>query len=190
MQLREPGLDARRLAELVRDCRQLASGTNCRVLVNDRLDVAVAARANGVHLREGSVTVEDARRLPLRGEPMEAVSTATKFIVGRSVHDAATAVTSQTADYLVVGSVFATDSKPGEHRTLGLEGLREIVTAAGTCPVWAVGGITRAHLRDVSATGVDGIAAIGAFLPTGSTDIEGNVRKLTEELRFSLDRRG
>lgn len=179
MQVREGDLNAADYVAFVRDCVRLTGGTGCRVIVNDRLDVALAAAADGVHLREASFAIDVARRLA----PDE-------FFVGRSVHDATTAVGARTADYLIAGSVFETASKPGRQATLGLEGLRAVVGAAGKCPVWAVGGITRERMEDVRACGVAGVAAIGAFLPpTTTTDVERDVHELTEALRFSLDQR-
>jgi thiamine-phosphate diphosphorylase len=155
-----------------------AEGTNCQVLVNDRIDLALAADAHGVHLRELSVPVAAARTLARE-----------KFVVGRSVHDAGTAASSRDADYLIAGSVFATASKPGQGATLGLEGLQRVVDAAGECRVFAVGGITPDRVVTVRARGARGIAAIDAFLPgPDSTDIEGDVRRTVEAFQESLGR--
>lgn len=179
VQIRERGLDAREHVHLVRACVELTRGTACRVIVNDRTDVALVAEADGVHLRERSISIDDARRL----------ATLHRFIVGRSVHDRSTAVRARNADYLIAGSVFETASKPAGQRWLGLDGLRDVVDAAGKCPVWAIGGVTQERMAAVTACGVHGVAAIGAFLPPArSTDVEGDVKKNTEALRFSLDR--
>jgi thiamine-phosphate pyrophosphorylase len=179
VQIRERGLDDREHVALLRACVDLTRGTSCRVIVNDRADLALVSGADGVHLRESSISIADARQL-LRIE---------KFLVGRSVHDAGAAVLARTADYLVAGSVFETASKPGRQATLGLDGLRAVVDAAGKCPVWAIGGVTQERMSAIVACGVRGVAAIGAFLPTtGSADVEGDVQKIAEALRFSLDR--
>jgi thiamine-phosphate pyrophosphorylase len=176
VQIRERSLDGRDAVALVRDCLALARGTACRVIVNDRLDVALAAGASGVHLREDSVSIDAARRLATAG-----------FVVGRSVHDAAAAAGARNADYLIVGNVFETESKPGRE-PLGLAGLRDVVTAASGCPVWAIGGITPDRVPEVIACGIEGVAAIGAFLPrAGATDITEHVRRQTEALRLALD---
>ena len=180
VQVRESGVDAREYAAFLRDCASLTSGTDCKLIVNDRVDLALTTAASGVHLRESSIPTAAARRLAPE-----------KFLVGRSVHDARTAGRERNADYLIAGSVFETASKPGRQATLGLAGLRAVVDAAGECPVWAVGGITQERMQDIRACGVGGVAAIGAFLPpTATTDFERHVQKLTEALRFSLDRRG
>jgi thiamine-phosphate diphosphorylase len=179
VQIRESDLNAREYVRFIRECVTLA-GTTCRVIVNDRLDLALAGGAHGVHLRENSIAISEARQLA----PPD-------LLVGRSIHDARTAAAAQTADYLIAGSVFETASKPGQQPSLGLSGLRAVVLAAGTCPVWAVGGITEESVTDVKAAGVEGIAAIGAFFPSpASTDVAGEVRRKTEALRFSLERFG
>lgn len=179
VQIRERGLDDRDHVALLRTCVELTRRSNCRVLVNDRADLAIAAGAHGVHLRESSIAIDDARRLV----------TLHDLMIGRSVHDATTAVRARTADYLIAGSVFETASKPGRPRSLGLDGLREVVDAAGKCPVWAIGGVTQERMAAIAACGVQGVAAIGAFLPPAeSTNVEGDVKKNAEALRFSLDR--
>ena len=181
VQIRERGLDDREHVALLRTCVELARGTNCLVLVNDRVDLAQMSGAHGVHLRERSISIPDARQLLHSDER--------RYCIGRSVHDARTAVLARTADYLVAGSVFETASKPGRPRSLGLDGLREVVDAAGKCPVWAIGGVTQERMAAITACGVRGVAAIGAFLPPAeSTDVEGDVKKNAEALRFSLDR--
>jgi thiamine-phosphate pyrophosphorylase len=176
VQIRETGLPARDLARLARQCVNAASDSRVRFIINDRLDVALATHAHGVHLREDSITIADARRLSHRD-----------FIVGRSVHAPATAARARSADYMIAGSVLESASKPGRPASLGLEGLRAVVRAAEECPVWAVGGISAAHLGEVVACGVSGVAAIGAFLPRARTSaVASEVKKMTETLRFLL----
>jgi thiamine-phosphate pyrophosphorylase len=180
VQIRESGVESRRYANFVRACVHLAHGTRCRVIVNDRLDVAMAAAAHGVHLREDSVPMHRARSLGAR-----------ELLVGRSVHDVATAAEARNADYMIAGSVFLTESKPGQVTPLGLDGLQRIVAAASGCPVWAVGGVTTGNITDVLRSGVHGVAAIGAFLPsTGAPTLASQVSELTLALRLLVDRRG
>jgi thiamine-phosphate pyrophosphorylase len=220
VQIREADLDAGEYADFVRECVTRAAGTSCRIVVNDRLDVAWVAGAQGVHLRERSTPLAEVEQylpriagpsvrggLPTRawhfphtdrgirgGRGVSTLDaqfapTAREFCIGRSVHDASTAVTSRTADYLVAGSIFETASKPGRVATLGLEGLRQVVEAVGECPVWAIGGITPERIPEVRACGVLGVAAIGAFFPRPeAADVRREVQKVTETLRFSLDR--
>ena len=152
IQVRERDLEAARLADLVRDIVRVSRGTGTRVVVNDRLDVALACDADGVHLRHDSI-------------PAEAVRTITPaaFLVGRSAHGVAEAQKAGPVDYLVVGTVFPTPSKPDATATLGLDGLADVVQAVAI-PVLAIGGITRERLDEVAATGAAGVAAIGLFI--------------------------
>lgn len=161
----------------MRECVALAAGTTTRIVVNDRLDVAIASGAHGVHLRERGIDVANARRISGAG-----------LLIGRSVHSAEAAIHARSADYLIAGSVFPTASKPGEAASLGLEGLRDVVRAAGDCAVWAVGGITAERLPEVVRCGARGIAAIGVFIPADrSLKIGQAVETLTRTLRFSFD---
>jgi thiamine-phosphate pyrophosphorylase len=150
IQVRERDLEAAPLAELVSSVLGIARSSSTRVTVNDRLDVAMACGADGVHLRADSMTPADARRLaPAR------------FLVGRSVHNPTEARAAGGADYLIAGTVFPTSSKPGVS-CLGVEGLRAIVHAS-TAPVLAIGGVTRDRLPAIAATGAAGVASIGLF---------------------------
>ena len=155
IQVRERELASADLAALVTDLVAIAHGSATRVVVNDRLDVALACGAHGVHLRGDSIAPADARRLTPRG-----------FLIGRSVHTPGEAKDAIGADYLIAGAVFATASKPETTAWLGLDGLRSIVEAASV-PVLAIGGVTIDRLDDIAAAGAAGIAAIGLFQPAG-----------------------
>lgn len=176
VQVREPDLETGDYVRLVRQCATLSAGTPTRIVVNDRLDVALAARADGVHLRESSIGISTARRLTRPG-----------MLVGRSVHSASGAADNRVADYLIAGTLFETRSKSGLSTVLGVEGLRAIVASAGDCPIWAIGGITTANAPAVARAGARGIAAIGAFIPSGAPkDLGRAVEKAAAALRFSL----
>ena len=150
--IRERDLEARDLAELAAEIVKLARGTRTRVVVNDRVDVALAARADGVHLRADSVPTGAVRRMTRRG-----------FLIGRSVHTVEEASVEMDADYLVAGTVWPSSSKPEGHTLLGLKGFASIVDAARV-PVLAIGGVTLERVADVAAAGGAGVAAIGLFL--------------------------
>jgi thiamine-phosphate pyrophosphorylase len=150
--VRERDLDARPLTQLVEELVTATRGSGTRLLVSDRTDVALAARADGVHLRGDSVTAGVVRHIVPEG-----------FLVGRSVHTVAEAVDAGPVDYLVAGTVFPTSSKPGRVAILGLDGLAEIVQATAV-PVLAIGGVTRERLDEIAMTGAAGVAAIGLFL--------------------------
>lgn len=156
VQVRERDLDARELARVVRALMNIAKGSSTRVVVNDRVDVALASGADGVHLREDSVAPAAVRDLVGAG-----------WLIGRSVHGADALPSAESADLLVAGTVFASESKPGARPLLGLEGLAAVVDAA-TMPVLAIGGVTEATAGAVARAGAAGLASIGAFLPVGS----------------------
>lgn len=153
VQVRERDLEGGPLTRLVSRCVDAVAGTATRILVNDRLDVALAAGAHGVHLRADSMPASRARTVVPHG-----------FLIGRSVHGVAEAsrVTADGAlDYLIFGTVFPTSSKPG--RSVSGATILADVVAATTLPVLAVGGITRENARTVARAGVAGVAAIGLF---------------------------
>jgi thiamine-phosphate diphosphorylase len=160
VQIREPGLSARALTDLVKRAVTLAAGSPTSVIVNERLDVALAAGAHGVHLREAGIPAARVRAVTPRG-----------FLIGRSVH-AASGIVGDEVDYWLFGTVFPTASKPADHPTSGLAGLRA-ATATGRV-VLAIGGIRLAVLPEIAAAGAAGFAGIGLF--EGGTG--GNVEAL------------
>lgn len=153
IQVRERDLEARALASIVTAMIDALAVTAARVVVNDRLDVALACGAAGVHLRGDSIPPASARSIAPPG-----------FLVGRSVHGLVEAeAASSSVDYLVAGAVFATPSKPAGHAPMGEAGLAAIVRAVRV-PVLAIGGVTIDRIDRVKAAGAAGIAAIGLFL--------------------------
>jgi len=175
IQVRERDLEAAALADCVSELLTVTRATATRIVVNDRLDVALACGAGGVHLRADSIPVAAARRLAPAG-----------FLVGRSVHTAREAGDASDADYLVAGTVFPSPSKEFSPRLLGIDGLRAIVAAAAV-PVLAIGGLTLDNVDAVAATGAGGVAAIGLFMqshggrtdrPCGAIDLRGVVSGL------------
>jgi thiamine-phosphate diphosphorylase len=153
VQVREKDLEAGALYELVRRCVAAVAGTRTRILVNDRVDVALAAGAHGVHLPADSVPAVRLRALAPRG-----------FLIGRSVHaayDATRAAADRATDYLIAGTVFPSASKPAVEAA-GVETLRSI-TRAVPLPVLAIGGITVERMGSIRQAGAAGCAAIGLF---------------------------
>jgi thiamine-phosphate pyrophosphorylase len=157
IQIREKDLPGRQLAELARKAIQRVP-QKCRILLNDRVDVAIAVAAGGVHLGEKSISVADARRLI--GAP-GGVGT---FLAGASTHslEAALANEKQGADYLVFGPVFATPSKAGYGPAQGLQQLEKVCRSISV-PVLAIGGITQENAQQCLDHGAAGIAAIRMF---------------------------
>jgi len=152
IQIREPGLADRTLMDLTREAVGATRGTPCRILVNDRFDIAMSANASGVHLRSDSFPAARIRAASPAG-----------FLIGRSVHDVAEAeAAAPDCNYLIFGTVFPSASKPAGHRASGLPALRE-VCAAVQIPVLAIGGISSGNVSDVASAGAAGIAAISLF---------------------------
>jgi thiamine-phosphate pyrophosphorylase len=177
IQVRERDLEARALTRLVTRIMQCARGTRTRIVVNERVDVALAAGADGVHLRRDSLAVADARQLAPPG-----------FLVGRSVGSVEQAVAAGDADYLIAGTLWETESKPKDHPLLGIAGFAA-VAAAVTVPVLAIGGVTAGRASAVAEAGGKGIAAIGLFLAGGGVGScrAMPLRAVVEQLRGSFD---
>lgn len=153
VQIRERGLGDRRLLALTRSIVAAVEGTAARVVVNDRVDVALAAGADGVHLRADSPPAAAVRAMVPAG-----------FLVGRSVHSEAEAIEAAASevDYLVLGTIFPTASKPAGVSPLGLKPLERAARAIPV-PILAIGGITADNVGRVAAAGAAGFAAIGLF---------------------------
>lgn len=176
IQIREKDLSGRECSLLTREVVQRAAAStagktaHARILVNDRLDVALAVQAGGVHLGEKSLRPQEARRLvnSLRRE---------NFLIGVSCHSLETAKEAERggADYLFFGPVFATPSKAGYGAPQGLERLAEVCTAV-SIPVLAIGGITLENSASCISAGASGIAAIRLF--QDAKDIAAVVRAL------------
>ena len=164
IQIREKDLSGRDCALLTREALQVAAklhasdAARTRIVVNDRLDVALSENAGGVHLGEKSLPVAEAKRLVAqRGEPND-------FVVGVSCHslEATRSAERDGADYLFFGPVFATPSKAAFGAPQGLERLATVCREA-TIPVLAIGGITFENASACLAAGAAGIAAIRLF---------------------------
>ncbi len=152
IQVRERDLEAGALSALVDGIVRATRGSGTKVVVNDRLDVAMACGADGVHLRGDSMPAARVRDMAPAG-----------FLIGCSVRGAGEArAAALHADYLIAGTVFPTSSKPGLADFLGLEGLAAIAKAVPV-PVLAIGGVTDVHAREIAATGAAGLAAISLF---------------------------
>jgi len=174
--VREGDLEARALADLVRSLLRMTRKTAARLLVNDRVDVALAVGADGVHLKERGLLPEQVRRIVPEG-----------FVIGCAVHTTAAVAARKAADFLTAGTVLPTASKSAPDY-LDEDGLRRIVRAAGAQPVIGIGGLDVGSIPLLAASGAAGLAAIGAFIPEGGTDVSEFVQKRVQQLRFALDR--
>ena len=166
IQIREKDLSTRDLLALTERAVEAATGTPTRIVVNDRLDVALALGAAGVHLGTQSIPAEAARRIVPKD-----------FLIGVSCHSLEEAEAAQAAgaDYIVFGPVFETASKIQYGPPVGLAKLRE-ATSTVFIPVLALGGITVERVKPCLDAGAAGIAGISIFQSCSS--IEERVREL------------
>ncbi|MDV2481239.1 thiamine phosphate synthase [Methanoculleus sp. Wushi-C6] len=166
VQLRDKRLSGRGLLEAALAVREVTLDAGALFIVNDRLDVALAAGADGVHLGAGDLPVREARRIAPPG-----------FVIGASVGsvDAAVRAAAEGADYVALSPTFPTGSKNDAGPGHGLAVLSEI-RGAVSLPLVAIGGITATNVGDVIAAGADGIAVISAVV--GQEDVTGAARDL------------
>ena len=156
VQLRAKELAAGKLLSLAQSLRKITE-QRALLFVNDRIDVAIATRADGVQLAEDAICVESARRL-----------VGTEMLVGRSVHSVEGAVEaeSQGADFLVMGAIFATDSKPGVEPAG--TGLLEEAASRVSIPILGIGGIDQNNAGQVIKSGGYGVAVIRSILSSSN----------------------
>ncbi len=154
VQLRDKDASASQLLEQARVLRDLTARFGALLLVNDRLDVAMAADADGAHLGPDDVPVAAARRAVPEG-----------FLLGHSTDDPDLARHAQAdgADYLGCGTVFPTSSKADAGDVIGLDGLAAVAGAV-EIPVLGIGGITAERARGIRGTGAAGVAVISCVM--------------------------
>ncbi|MDR7483041.1 MAG: thiamine phosphate synthase [Armatimonadota bacterium] len=170
IQLRDKAAPARELVEVGRRLGALCRGQGVLFIVNDRADVAVACEADGVHVGEDDLPVPAARRLLGPGR-----------IVGASAGtlEAAVRAEAEGADYLGVGSVFATGTKADAGEAIGVDALARIVRAVRV-PVVGIGGITVENAAQVVRAGAAGVAVISAVV--AQPDIAAAARALRAQV--------
>lgn len=174
VQLREKDLSARQLLELGRSLRGAVRVRGGSLVVNDRVDVALAIEAEGVHLGGGSLPVREVRRL-----------VGDRMLVGASVHSLEEALRAEGegADYLLLGTIFETRSHPGL-RPAGLE-LVSRVARAVTIPVVAIGGIKADNAAAVIGAGAQGVAVLTAI--QSAVDVAAATRGLVAAIAGGLN---
>ncbi len=166
IQLRDKACGCRELLRIGRVLRTITMKTGTLFIINDRLDIALACRADGVHLGQDDIHADVARQIAPPG-----------FIIGISVGsvDEALKAEQDGADYIAISPLFSTGSKNNAGPGLGLDLLREIRMNV-TIPVIAIGGIRPDNVGDVIAAGADGVAVISAVV--GSRDTSAAAREL------------
>ena len=176
VQVRENDLPGDTMCRWVHRFVEIVQGTRTRIVVNDRLDVALAAGAHGVHLKDGPAAIDRIRTVAPGG-----------FLVGQSIHSPERVEDTQ-ADYLVFGTLFPTRSKPEPGALAGLAGLAAAVRRARV-PVLGIGGVQLTHVAGVAYTGASGVAAVDLFLPHGP-GLEARLREIVRAVRMAFDTAG
>jgi thiamine-phosphate pyrophosphorylase len=182
VQLRDKRSETRRMVECARAIKTALAPTGVPLLVNDRVDVALASGADGVHVGQQDMAVEDARRLLGRDA-----------IIGLSIKrvDQAEAAPLDLLDYAAVGGVFATSSKDNPDPPIGTDGLACIVGTfrrrAARFPLCAIAGIDASNAAGAIAAGADGIAVISAL--ARADDPQSAARELRDIVDAALRQR-
>jgi len=165
VQLREKSVSTLKFLQLATRVKEITSHYHIPLIINDRLDIALAVDADGLHVGQDDLPMLKARELfPNK-------------IIGVSASTLAEALLAQQqgADYLGVGAVFSTTTKT-DAPEVSLDQL-ELIKKSVTIPVVAIGGITRTNLQQVMATGIDGVSVISAILA------QENILKAAKQLR-------
>jgi len=171
LQLREKDLGVRDLLDMAYCLRKLTAGYGAKLFINDRVDVALAADADGVHLGGAGIPASAARKAA--GEGM---------LIGVSTHSIAEAERAEEdgADFITFGPIFETPSKMKYGKPLGPELLGEVMKRVSV-PVFAIGGIKKERVGSVLEAGASGIALISAIF--GSDDIRSNTEEFMRLLK-------
>ena len=183
VQLRDKRGSTRAMVEEARGLRAVLEPAGVPLLINDRVDVALAAEADGVHIGQDDMTAEDARLLLGR-----------TAIIGLSLSTVqqAQAAPLDLVDYVGIGAVYPTGSKEDASAPIGVAGLREIVRVvrarAPEFPICAISGITSGNAAETIAAGADGVAVISAL--SRAPDPAQAARELRAVVDAALMRRG
>ena len=166
IQLREKKLPTRAIFELAKQIADMAKGRETKIVINDRVDVALAAGSDGVHLTSRSIPSDVVRRYVPKN-----------FLVGISAHsfDELESANKGKADFAVLAPIFGS---PGKGAPIGLDVLRQAVTQTGPFPILGLGGINETNYHSVIDTGAAGFAAI-RFLNNAE-----NLEKLRSEFNL------
>jgi len=170
VQLREKKLSALDFYNEAKAALTVARQRGVTLIINDRVDVALALGAPGVHLGQDDLPPDAARKLLGEGA-----------IIGYSTHNVSQAIAAATlpVDYVAIGPIFQTSSKANPDPVVGLEGLRAVRNAIGAMNVVAIGGITHENAASVIDAGADTVAIISSLLSGGSTAISDRYRTLS-----------
>ena len=170
VQLRERDLSARELMTLAHEVQAVMASRRSQLLINDRIDIALALEGVGVHLRSNSLPVSVARQL-----------LGAQRLLGISVHavEEGLSAQSQGADYIVLGPIYATPTKQMFGPPLGIHTLEKACRLV-RIPVIGIGGVTAARAREMRGAGAFGVAVVRAVL--GAADVESATRELLDAI--------
>ena len=166
IQLREKYDSPKKFYEQAKDALEIARKYDVKIIINDRVDIALALKADGVHLGQDDISPEYARKI--LGE---------KAIIGFSTHNLKQAVEAVKLpiDYVAIGPIFATKTKRNPDKIIGIEMIKKVREAIGDFPLVAIGGIGLRNFREVLNAGADSVAII--------SDLLSEADKITEKLR-------
>ncbi len=155
IQLREKYASPQEFYAAAKTALEIARRQNVRVIINDRVDIALALKADGVHLGQDDLPPEQARKILGK-----------KAIIGFSTHNIAQALAAVRLpiDYLAIGPVFSTKTKDNPEKIVGIEGVEKVRAAVGNFPLVAIGGITSTNFRAVLDAGADSAAIVSSLL--------------------------
>lgn len=165
IQLREKQSSSREFFEMAKRIKAITDRYRVPLIINDRIDIALAVDAAGVHLGQEDIPAKEARRI-MGEEKVIGLSARTVELARKAVEDG--------ADYLGVGAMFATNTK-GNAKVIGKEKLKEI-RAAVSIPIVAIGGINHSNAAQLVDTGINGLAVVSSVI--GASDIQAAARKM------------
>ena len=167
IQLREKYALPKDFYKSAEDALKIARENDVKIIINDRVDIALALKADGIHLGQDDFSPEEARKILGK-----------KSIIGFSTHNIRQAVEAARLplNYIAVGPVFATKTKENPDKIIGLESLKKVREAIGDFPLVAIGGINSENFREVLRAGADCVAVISDVI-SEPDKISENVRK-------------
>ena len=169
IQLREKYAAPRDFYEAAQAALEIARKHRVKIIINDRVDIALALKADGVHLGQDDLPPENARKI-----------LGAKAIIGFSTHnlEQVAAAVKMPIDYLAFGPVFTTTTKENPDATVGIEALKKVRQSIGSFPLVAIGGINSENFREVLQASADSVAVI--------SDLISDAGQITEKMHFFL----
>lgn len=177
IQIREKCASSKDFYESSKECLAIAKKSNVKIIINDRVDIALTLKADGVHLGQNDLPPKKVREI--LGE---------KAIIGFSTHSVKQAIEAVKLpiDYIAIGPVFATNTKENPDEIVGLKGVKAVRQAIGDFPLVAIGGINFENFKDVLDAGADSVAIISGLI-SDADKISGNFKRFNSTQQKSLN---